>query len=146
VELVNEKLVITEQERSALAEAMNSKYRLARGERQFEVEVTRKGKGVYVMVLLANADQSFYYPVEARIIWENQDLTAHKAALFLVDYIDIYFEEFLLEEDEQMYVPIDWADHQYDAIDFQIRGQIRNRKLENQADEWLGESEPAEPS
>lgn len=141
MELVNEKLVITEQERRSLTDAMNTKYRLARGEREFQVDVISKDKGVYVTVLLANADQSYYYPVEARIIYENQELTLHKAALFLVDYIDIYFEEFLLEEDESIYVPIDWADHQYDAIDFQIRGQIRNRKLENLADEWLGNVE-----
>lgn len=139
-DLSKESLMLTLEEIQTLAEAMNTKYRLARRERLFQISVEKKGKGIYVTVLLANTEQSFYYPVEARILYEAEELSPRNAALFLIDYIDMYFEEFLLEEDESLYIPIDWADHQYDAIDFQIRGQIINKMLENMADELLQQS------
>ena len=67
-------------------------------------------------------------------------MTANEAALFLIDYIDTYFEEFLLEEDEELYLPIDWAKHTYEAVEFEVKGQIKNEKLEDMADDLLRES------
>ncbi len=124
-----------------LAASMNSKYRLALGERRFSLSAEVRGRGVFVKVLLSNPDKSFYYPVEARVLYEKEEMKSGEAALFLFDYIDTYFEEFLLEEDEQLYLSIDWSDHQYEAIEFQVRGQILNLKLEEAADEWLRRAE-----
>ncbi|MFW7380993.1 MAG: hypothetical protein ACOH5I_19410 [Oligoflexus sp.] len=136
-----DKLNISESDLQSLVDAMNTKYRLARGERKFQVQAKHQDKGVYVTVLLADAEEKFYYPVEARIRHESEEMSPRTATLFLLDYIDMYFEEYLLEEDESIYIPIDWTDHQYEAVDFQIRGQILNRKLENLADAWLARAE-----
>ena len=131
------KPLVSQEECEELASAMLSKYAAAVGDRQFSIEVSRKDRGVYVSVVLANQDESFYYPVEGRILAEVEEMTPRQAALVLIDYIDMYFEEFLMEEEDGLYLPIDWADHEWDAVNFQLRGQILNRKLERLADELL---------
>jgi len=128
---------LTDAECVELAETMVKKYRIAMKDRTFSIRASVQGKGVYVTVILANADQSYYYPVEARVMYAVEELEPREAALFLIDYIDTYFEEYLYEEDEQIYLPIDWADHEYEAVTFQIRGQILNQKLDALADQWL---------
>lgn len=128
---------VTNEDCQELAETMVKKYRIAMKDRTFSIRASVQGKGTYVTVLLANADQSYYYPVEGRLMHGAEEMEPTEAALFLIDYIDNYFEEYLYEEDEQIYLPIDWTDHEYEATNFQIRGQIVNKKLENMADEWL---------
>lgn len=127
----------------ALAKTMESKYAMALKGRTFTVEAEVKGRGVFVKVILSNHDKSFYYPVEARVLYEKEELGGGEAALFLLDYIDTYFDEYLNQEREEIYLPIDWADFQYEAIDFQMRGQILNLKLEELAEQLLKSSSPA---
>ncbi|SME97039.1 hypothetical protein [Pseudobacteriovorax antillogorgiicola] len=134
---------ITPEECQELATAMNAKYKIALKGRSFSVSARKDGPGVYVCILLKNPDESFYYPVEGRVMFEAEEMKASEAALFLVDYLDIYFEEFLLEEEESLYLPIDWSDFNYEAVDFQVKGQILNRKLEAMADQFLQENEQA---
>jgi hypothetical protein len=127
----------------ALAKAMESKYAMALKGRNFKVEAEIKGRGVFVKVILSNQDRSYYYPVEARVLYEKEELQRGEAALFLLDYIDTYFDEYLTQENEEIYLPIDWADFQYEAIDFQMRGQILNLKLEELAEQLLKNGSPA---
>lgn len=139
---VNEEFVNNE-DLEGLAKAMESKYAMALKGRTFRMEAEVKGRGVFVKVILSNQDRSFYYPVEARVLYEKEELQKGKAALFLIDYIDSYFEEYLTQENEEIYLPIDWADFQYEAVDFQMRGQILNMKLEELAEEFLKSDKPA---
>ena len=128
---------LTDAECVELAEIMVKKYRIAMKDRSFSIRASVQDKGVYVTIILSNKDQSYYYPVEARMMFDAEEMEPREAALFLIDYIDVYFEEYLYEEDEQIYLPIDWSDHEYEAINLQIRGQILNQKLDAMADEWL---------
>ena len=91
---------------------------------------------VTVTLTLSNESQSFVYPVEARIDSAKEGLSVRDASLFLIDYIDAYFEDFFADG-EELYLPIDWADMTYDANNFQIKGQILNVKAEDLADELL---------
>ncbi len=134
---LNAQVFLTNEECIELAETMVKKYRIAMKDRNFSIRASVQGKGTYVTVLLANADESYYYPVEGRLMHEAEEMEPHEAALFLIDYIDTYFEEFLYEQEEDLFLPIDWTDHEYEAVNFQIRGQIVNKKLESLADEWL---------
>ncbi len=127
----------------ALAKAMESKYAMALKGRTFKVEAEVKGRGVFVKVILSNQDRSYYYPVEARVLYEKEEMQRGEAALFLIDYIDAYFDDYLTQENEEIYLPIDWADFQYEAIDFQMRGQILNLKLEELAEQLLKNGSPA---
>jgi hypothetical protein len=133
-----EKNFVTAEECQVLAEQMNRKYQYALEGRSFKIAATTEKDAVFVTVTLANVDESFVYPVDARVHYKSEDLTARRAALFLIDYIDVYFEEFL-QEDGELYLPIDWAEHEYDTVKFQIKGQIHNMKLEKWADQLLGE-------
>lgn len=125
------------EELQELAQTMNSKYAVTLRDRSFSIEAERKGPGVFVKVILANDTKSFYYPVEARVLFEKEELQPAEAALFLIDFCDSYFEDFLLQEGEEVYLPIDWADFEYEAVSFQMRGQIVNQQLEDLANEWL---------
>ena len=123
---------------SELASAMNGKYKIALKDRLFSITMSKKEEVVFVKILLSSNDGRFYYPVEGRINHKTEEVSPFEAGVFLADYIDIYFEEFLLEEEEELYLPIDWANHEYEALTFQIRGQIQNKKLDRAADHLLG--------
>lgn len=121
-----------------LALAMARKYALYLGERTFVVACSfdPETQVVTAETVLKNSQESFYYPVTARIDSAAEELTPPAAALFLVDYIDMYFEEYLTT-DEATYIPIDWHDYSYDAVKFQMKGQILNRHAERLADQLL---------
>ncbi len=127
----------------ALAKAMESKYAMSLKGLSFRVEAEVKGRGVFVKVILSNQDRSYYYPVEARVLYEKEEMQRGEAALFLLDYIDAYFDDYLTQENEEIFLPIDWADFQYEAVDFQMRGQILNLKLEELAEQLLKNGSPA---
>jgi len=59
---------------------------------------------------------------------------------FLLNYIDAYIEEFLTGG-EETYLPIDWANYDCEGLELQLRGQILNIKLEEQADQLLNRSD-----
>ena len=83
---------------------------------------------VYVEVTLSNKDQSFYYPVQARVEHDSKKFNKQDAALYLVDYIEQYFFEFFQEESSLL--PIDWGDFEYNGVDLQLKGQIYNLAIE----------------
>lgn len=129
-------LTLTTDETQELAATMGRKYASFLNERFFEIEAKFDGQGVYVTVLLRNDSGSFYYPVEGRIADSDHHMTRHQAGLFLLDYVDSYFEEFFRENGE-VYLPIDWATFDWDGTQVQVRGQILNLELEEMADKWL---------
>ena len=122
-----------------LAAAMDQKYTIAMKDRQFKIICKREENFVFVTTLLQSKDESFHYPVETKMDVMAEGQKYREAVLFLIDYIDTYFEEFLMEEEEQLYLPIDWKEHQYEAVTFLIRGQIKNLKIEKMADALLNE-------
>lgn len=140
-----DKQLLDESECQDLALAMQRKYSGYLNGRTFAISTRLEEPGVAVQVLLHNADDSFHYPVEARILPEEEELSVRKGCLFLIDYIDLYFEEYLTE-DEDLFIPIDWANYQYEAVDFQMRGQILNLKVETMADQLLRSTEDSSKS
>lgn len=131
------------EELSDIEALMGEKYAHYLDGRSFHVAAEHQGDSVYVTVTLKNDEESFFYPVEARIKHEAEDMKPSEAALFLIDYIDAYFEEYLTEN-EDLFIPIDWTAHQYLASNFQIRGQVRNLKIERMADDLLSKGVPYE--
>jgi hypothetical protein len=127
--------ILTE-ESTLLEDVLNKKYAFYIKDKHFSVVARGDDSAVYVTVTLSNDDESYYYPVDARMKYKVEEMEQGEAALFLLDYIDAYFEEYLTESEDMM-LCIDWADHEYDAVNFQIRGQIFNKKLEEMADKFL---------
>lgn len=137
---MSEESFISSQECQSLSTAMDRKYSSYLNGRWFEVHAEERDGGVYAKVLLRNENDSFHYPVEARMMHREEDLEKHAAALFLIDFIDLYFEEYLTEDDN-LFVSIDWNDHEYDTVKFQMRGQVLNLDLEHAGDAILGRRE-----
>ncbi len=126
-----------------MTDLMNTKYQsVLFGGKRFEIKTKYEYEILTVSVILSNPDKSYYYPVEARIQNKKEELSPLEAAAFLIDFIDLYFEEYLFE-DENLFIPIDWTPFTYDAVDFQLKGQILNLKLEQQADELIKNNEPS---
>jgi hypothetical protein len=131
---------LTGQDIAVLAETFNKKYRAylmdpVQKLRFFELSALRNHQGVSVKVILQNPSKTYYYPVEARIADEDHDYSPKEAALFLFDYIDCYFEEYLKKQD--VYIPIDWSEFEFDGMPFQLKGQVFNLHLEHLADRIL---------
>ena len=119
-----------------LCALMHKKYGAWLKERYFEAKSSSDNYGVFVTLTLRNGSGSFVYPVEGRMAWEDQELKPMEAANFLFDFIDSYFEEFL-KEDEAVWLPIDWADYEYEGKKLQIKGQVINEAVEKMAEEFL---------
>lgn len=127
-----------------LARLMTQKYASALNGRSFSITSNTEGEHAHVTVVLKNADESFFYPVEARVAYADEELSLNDAGHFLVNYIDHYFDEYLLEAGEELFIPIDWHSRQWDAVDLEIRGQILNMKLERMADALLAAADVGE--
>lgn len=125
---------------SELSSVMERKYAAHLSQRRFEVIANKDATGVYAKVTLKNKSGSYFYPVEGRLAHLDHDMTAKEAVLFLLEYIDAYFAEYFREGGE-VYLPIDWADYEYDGVPMQLKGQILNLEVEKMADEWLAKGD-----
>jgi hypothetical protein len=119
-----------------IASLLERKYGAWLGRRYFEIDSRIEGPVVNVTILLRDADKSFYYPIEGRINFGDQDLAVESAKDFLLDFMDAYVEEFL-SGGEETYLTLDWSTYDCDGIELQMRGQILNLRLESMADELM---------
>jgi hypothetical protein len=126
---------ITTAETHDLVAMLNKRYAASLNGKYFEVKVTAEKDGVYAQILLRNGSGSFYYPVDGRVNHADYDLSKRDAALLLLDYIDLYFDEYL--KDNDIFLPIDWSDYESDGVKLQLRGQIYNLEVEKKADAFL---------
>jgi hypothetical protein len=134
--LSNKIPVLTEEEKNILLKIMNTKHASYLDGRFFEIEINVDYDLVKLQVLLRNKSGQFYYPVEAQIAFKEQNLSPKDSVLFLIDYIDFYFDEFFKENGEVL-LSIDWSKHTFEEKEFQVKGQIFNLERERLADEWL---------
>lgn len=134
-------MIFSERELRSLAQRLNASFHDARGERWFVLDAGEHDGDTWVQVLLRNDTNSFHYPVEARIA-ASPTKTRRVQAFFLLAFLDTYWEEFF-EEDENVYIPIDWTAYEYQEEKFYLRGQILNLMAENMADRLLAETPSA---
>lgn len=127
---------VSQDECGEISRVMEKKYAGFLKQRFFETGLKKDGRGVYATVTLRNKSGSYYYPVEGRLAHLDHDMNEREAALFLLDYIDAYFGEYF-REDGDVYLPIDWADYEWDGVPLQLKGQILNLEVERMADELL---------
>ena len=123
-----------------IASLLERKYGAWLGRRYFEIDSRIEGPVLNVTILLRDADKSFYYPIEGRINFGDQDLAVESAKDFLLDFMDAYIEEFL-SGGEETYLTLDWSTYDCDGIELQMRGQILNLRLESMADELMSRSD-----
>jgi hypothetical protein len=132
---------VTAAECDDVAQMMGRKYTRFMNERYFEATMRRDGRGVYAKVTLRNQSGSYYYPVEGRLAHAEHEMSDRDAAFFLLDYIDSYFDEYF-RGDGGVYLPIDWADYEWEGVPLQLKGQILNLEIERMADDLLERGAP----
>ena len=137
------KELVTKSELRELSDRMTQKYKVSVGDRRFSIEFEEQGTHVSVKTTLSSRDESYVYPVEASLDCAEEEVEPRKGILFLIDYIDCYFEDFLME-DESLYLPIIFKSMSYEGISFKIKGQILNKRAEAWADEILAKGEKYE--
>ncbi len=132
-------MFLSQDECNQLASQLSKTYAAYLNERYFLVDARHDGTGVYVTVTLRDKPGSFVYPVEGRLAHNAHDLSERDAALLLSDYINEYFSEYFREAGD-CYLPIDWAEFEWEGVTLQLKGQILNLEMETLADNWLRRS------
>jgi hypothetical protein len=124
---------------SRLEGVLDKKYRAFLKNERFKLEVGRTAEAVQVRTTLKKTDGTLAYPVEAVLpLKPEHEGEWEDLALLLVDYLDVYWNEYLTEG-RDTFVHLDWARHECEGEEFYLRGFVRNLALENQADALLQE-------
>jgi hypothetical protein len=119
---------------------LNTKYRSMLLNERFVVESGYDAQQIQLKVTLERIDGTVYYPIELLHIREDEgahnqtNVTADELASLMLDYIDVYWQEYL-SDGRDVFVPLAWDKHTCEGVEFYIRGFVRNRSLEQQADE-----------
>ena len=132
------KPVWSEAETKKISALLNMKYRALLDNEQFQVESGCDDNQVQIKVTLERGDKSVFYPIELIHVYESREdqnqISPDELAALMLDYIDVYWQEYL-NDGRDVFVPLAWGKHTCEGIDFFIRGFVRNRSLEEQADE-----------
>lgn len=92
---------------------------------------------LFITAIFKNHEETFYYPFETSINSEdNPSLKDAEARLLLLDFIDEYFESFFKSE-RNTFIPIDWTSFKFKDNELYARGQIVNKKVEDETLEFL---------
>lgn len=133
-------------EKKNICDFLNHKFSFFLKSENFDFQAGYKGDQIQLKLILANHDESFFYPIEAIFVQDddsNQKLSPHNTALLILEYLELYFNDFF-SENREVYLPIDWSMHQHNNVKFFLRGFIRNLKMEKIADEFLSKHGHAE--
>jgi hypothetical protein len=128
--------ILNSAEVKSIENMIDTRFARWRNGRVFHLTLAGDAEVLDVTLTLSNDAQTFFYPVQTRILHRIQNVSQKDCLTFLLEYLESYFEDFFLN-DEGVYLPIDWTDSEFDGIDFQIRGQIQNLLMESLADRLI---------
>lgn len=134
--LSNQEMILSVEEQADLLRLLNTKYASFLNGRSFQLKIFSDAQMVEITLTLSNTSETFFYPVQGRVSFKEWELTKKEAVLFLLDYMDYYFEEFF-KDGEGIYLTIDWSKHVFDSVEFYLKGQILNLHMERQAEAFL---------
>ncbi len=129
-----------EDEVQKIISLLNIKYRSMLDNERFIIESGYDAHQVQIKVTLERTDRSVFYPIELLHVRESSEghgqaqPSADELASLMLDYIDVYWQEYL-SDGRDVFVPLSWDKHTCEGVEFYLRGFIRNRSLEQQADE-----------
>lgn len=130
--------------RNALALLKQRHRRRLKPDEDFRLAAHVEPPWVAVTLTLANADESLYYPMEARVALETEGLDDETArAELCLDFLDYYVGEYL-RGDRDVYLTLDWSAVRFGEYEVQARGQVLNLKLERLADALLAAADAEE--
>lgn len=122
----------TERIRKALIKRWSHRLR----DERFEVSGWMEKTTVQVTIVLHTPDNSFHYPMEARVDPRGENLEPIEGRDLALDFLDWYLGEFF-DSGRELLLPVDWSPHEFAEHEVFARGQVRNLKLEQAADDLL---------
>ena len=132
--------VFAEPEKNKVSDELKKMYRPHLMEKNLEIHTNYDAHFISVQLILQNSDLSFFYPIQARCKWDHKrDLSRKDSALFLLDRISSYLSEYFIDSDT--FLTIEWSSLSFDSRDYEMRGQVFNKKLESLADDFLKQHE-----
>lgn len=130
--------LFSSEESQSFLKNMSSKYANLLQDRFFSIESGSIKDIFYLKLTLQNKDESFFYPVMARMHYDEHKRSKSDSALLLVDYLDYYFAQYL--KDEEVLLTTEWSEYECEGHKIQLVGQVFNLKLEKEADALLKNS------
>ena len=129
-------------ELAILERLMNMRYSRYLKGKLFEIDASYQPPSLSLVMTLRNEDESFYYPVTTTFTFEgrNKEISPRDASTILMDYITAYFHEYFQSNGEVL-LPIDDQPYSFRGAHFLVRGQIFNKKADDEADALLKEAE-----
>ena len=128
--------VLTKEEEFSLIQILNRKYAVYLNGRFFRLDLKVDTEAAYATVTLLSKDESFYYPVDGRIAHKDQEIDPKTSVLMLLDYVDIYFDEYFREQ-ENTFLPLDWTAYTFEDAELEMKAQVRNKQAESLADQII---------
>lgn len=132
---------LSKDEIKVVLELMSERHRLhlAPGER-FELAGHMNHGEVWVRMRLTNPEETEVVEIESRVDLVSNDLDNPLAGKeLLLDLLDEGFQDFF-GEDRMWRPPLEWAPLDYKGHQVELRGSVRNLKLERMADELLAQA------
>lgn len=128
----------TDQEILKLCTIMNRKHDISLNEEHFEINAGYNDTQVQIYTCLKKNDSSLEYPVECIFVNENKEKSFKEISGILLDYIDTYWTNYF-QEDRDIYISIDWNLHSCEGKEFYLRGFVRQKHLELEANQLLAQ-------
>lgn len=131
------KPLLEKEETDKLCSYLHKKYSAFLVSEHFLIESGYNTERVQIKYTLEKLDGTICYPIECVYLRDPEsEITPAQAASVLLDYLDVYFNDYLNEE-RSVYIPLGWSKHSLEGLDFYLRGFVRNMALEKAADELL---------
>lgn len=127
--------LFTPEEALSITQSMGSKYGNQLQDKFFSLESGSIKDVFYIKVTLQNKDESFYYPVMARMAYDSKKKSKPESTSLILDYIDFYFSQYL--KDAEVLLTTEWSEYECEDQKIQLAGQVFNLKLEKEADKIL---------
>lgn len=119
---------------SEVCSLLEKKYAAYLNDEVFVLEAGSTATQVQLRLTLAKRDGSYSYPIECVLPRSPQDdVSPDDAGIILLDYLDVYWNEFLTEG-RDTWVTIDWSEHHSQGLTFYLRGFPRNLAAEQEAE------------
>ena len=127
----------TDEEIVNIKKLLNKKHLVYLENEEFIIESGSTKEQIQIKVSLIKSDKSNCYPIECVFVKEtDNEFKETEIAFKMLDYLDIYWANYFSEE-RNIFIPLDWSAHEFEGVQFYMRGFVRNLQLENDADEFL---------
>ncbi len=129
---------------SSIQGLLAKKYSPFLQDEEFVVESAKNRDQVQIRMNLRRTDGGVEYPLECvHPLEETNERDPEEVVMLMLDYLDIYWHEYL-SDGRDTFLTLDWSKHSCEGVDFYVRGFVRHKTLEEEADKLLEEQGPGD--